>query len=383
VQDGTWVLQNCTSGCQAGIPGDGIGQLDNPHALAVDSQGNLYVTDSENGRIVKFDVDGNFQSQWGSWCDTNESGYDGCDGMFGHAWGIAVDSSGHVYVADANNYRIQVFEGDGTFITKWGTRGIDGSGPGRFDQPVYVAVDGAGSVFVADNGNDQIQKFTLADPCPAGTSQVEDFDKGNLVSIEGVCFVKEWGSTGTADGEFAGPSGMALDKRGNLYVADYDPHSFESNERIQKFDGEGNFITKWGAHCSVNASGLDGCDGDFWKPSAVAVDGLGSVYVLEVYNNRIQKFGFTTEQRIESLAWDIEELAAAGYLDYGNANALTAKLENALESFEKGNGIPAMNTISAFINQVYALMNAGKLTPEQAAELVTAAQLIIDQMLEG
>ncbi len=371
VQDGSWEFQHCASGCQAGISGDDVGQLNNPHSLAASGFGSIFVTDTHNNRIVEFDVDGNFQNQWGSWCSVYESGYDGCDGRFQQPWGVAVDPGGNVFVADSFNYRIQMFDNNGTLITKWGT---PGSGPGQFDQPVYVAVDEAGSVFVADNFNDRIQKFTLAEPCPAGTSQVVDYPQGVPHPVAGVCFVKEWGWFGSSVGEFAGPGGIALDERGDLYVADFDPQAWDSNDRIQKFDGEGNFITEWGSYGHG--------EGEFWNPSDVAVDDRGDVFVLDLYNNRIQKFGFTAEQRIESLAEDIEELATAGYLDFGEANALTVKLESALKSVDKGNDISATNQIQAFINQVDAFVQTDKLTSGQGAELVAAAQNIVDQLQE-
>ena len=271
-------FQTCASGCQTGVAGSGTGQMDNPHALAVSDTGYVYVSDAYNSRIVKFDSSGNYQTQWGSWCDVADSGYDGCDARFQQPWGVAVDADGKVYVADLYNERIQVFDSNGTFITKWGSHG---SANGQFNEGLYVAVDAEGSIFVADNQNYRIQKFTLASPCPSGTSQV----------VAGVCFVTKWGSSGTGAGEFVGPAGMAVDTDGNLYVADFNPQGFDSNERIQKFDGDGNFILEWGSHCSVNDVGIDACDGLFWKPTAVAVDGPGNIYVLEIYNDRIQKFG--------------------------------------------------------------------------------------------
>jgi DNA-binding beta-propeller fold protein YncE len=154
---------------------------------------------------------------------------------------------------------------------KWGSLG---SGHGQFDDPMYVAVDANQNVFVADtNANHRIQKFKLSNPCPAWTTQV----------VPGVCYVTQWGASGTADGEFAGPAGMAVDPEGNLYVADFDPQSFDSNDRVQKFDNHGRFLTKWGSN--GNGGGL------FWKPTDVAIDDLGNIYVLDVYNNLIQKFG--------------------------------------------------------------------------------------------
>jgi DNA-binding beta-propeller fold protein YncE len=164
--------------------------------------------------------------------------------------GIAVDSSGCVYVADYWNARIQKFDSNGNFITKWGS---EGTGDGEFDDPAGIAVDSSGCVYVADAGNHRIQKF--------------DSD-GN--------FITKWGSSGTGDGEFSFPCGIAVDSSGCVYVADAE------DDRIQKFDSDGNFITKWGS------SGTG--DGEFSFPCGIAVDSSGNVYVADLHNDRIQKF---------------------------------------------------------------------------------------------
>ena len=80
------------------------------------------------------------------------------DGQFNYPYGVAVDSSGNVYVADTDNHRIQKFDSSGGFITKWGSYG---SGDGQFDYPSGVAVDSSGNVYVADGWNYHVQKFTL------------------------------------------------------------------------------------------------------------------------------------------------------------------------------------------------------------------------------
>jgi tripartite motif-containing protein 71 len=97
------------------------------------------------------DVDGAFLTTWGS----SGSG----NGQFSLPEGVATDGSGHVYVADTNNDRIQKFDASGTFLTTWGSVG---SGNGQFDSPIGVATDGSGNVYVADTFNHRIQKFA----CP-------------------------------------------------------------------------------------------------------------------------------------------------------------------------------------------------------------------------
>src|SRR5438876_663229 len=84
-----------------GSQGTGNGQFKNPSYVAVDSSGNVYVADSGNNRIQKFNSDGTFITKWGS---TGTA-----DGQFRGPDGFAIDSSGNVYVADYGNNRIQVF----------------------------------------------------------------------------------------------------------------------------------------------------------------------------------------------------------------------------------------------------------------------------------
>ncbi len=224
-----------------GSTGSGHGQFNVPLGVAVDASGHVFVADAHNDRIQKFRSDGTFVTQWGS----NGSG----DGQFSFPVGVAVDGSGNVYVADTNNERIQKFTNTGTFLTKWG------SGP----EPGGVAVDASGNVFVAESNGSRIDKFTNT-----GT------------------FLLTFGTEGSGDGEFANPVGVAVDGSGNVFVAD-GSFFFPGNNRIQKFTNAGSFLTKWGSPGSG--------DGQFDQPQGIAVDGSGNVFVTEgSHNTRIQKF---------------------------------------------------------------------------------------------
>ncbi|RPJ69494.1 MAG: 6-bladed beta-propeller, partial [Alphaproteobacteria bacterium] len=104
-----------------------------PYGIAVDSSGNVYVADKNNHRIQKFDSNGTYITKWGSLGNGN--------GSFNYPEGVAVDSSGYVYVAERNNHRIQKFDSNGTYITKWGS---GGNGNGSFLRPNGIAVDSSG-----------------------------------------------------------------------------------------------------------------------------------------------------------------------------------------------------------------------------------------------
>ena len=223
-----------------GSPGSGDGEFYWGHGVAVDSNGFVYVVEGLNDRIQKFDSNGNFMTKWGSYGDG--------DGQFYWPKDVTIDSSGFVYVADHNNHRIQKFDSNGNFITKWG---IHGCGDGRFGAPLGVATGLDGCVYVANY--ECIEKFD---------------SNGN--------FLTKWGSEGSGDGQFYWPDDVTTDSSGFVYVAD------TRNDRIQKFDSNGNFLTKWGSE------GRE--DGEFRYPYGVAVDASGYVYVVDKGNKRIQRF---------------------------------------------------------------------------------------------
>ncbi len=292
----------CVFELKWGSSGSGDGEFLFPWGVAVDSSGNVYVADTSNNRIQEFTSTGLFVTKWGS------SG--SSDGQFNSPEGVAVDpTSGNVYVADQVNQRIQKFTSSGVFITKWGhfesSNGCSTGNPG-FNDPAALAVDAStGNVYVADTFNNRILYFTstgtfigcwgftgsgdgafnnplgITIDSSAGFVYVADTNNDRVSkftrtgAIDGFGIVKGWGSTGSGDGEFNRPSGIAVDSSGNVYVSDF------GNARVQKFTSQGGFLLKWGS----SGSG----DGQFNGPLGVAVG--GSVYVVDKNNNRIQKFG--------------------------------------------------------------------------------------------
>ena len=248
-------------------------QLNGPDGIAVDSSGYVYVADSSS-HIQKFDSNGklNISLDYTS-SEHNESK------------GIAVDSSGNVYIADSV---IQKFDSSGHYI-KWGANDITFANRG-------IAVDSSGNVFVVDTYDSNVQKFD---------------NNGRLILT--------WGEFGQFDGQFYNPSGIAVDQSGNVFVKDI------VNNRVQKFDNNGTFITKWDTASSnmgqnsivVDSSGnvfvvddshnfvqkfdnngrliltwgeFGEAHGQFNEPQGIAVDQSGNVYVADTGNNRIQVF---------------------------------------------------------------------------------------------
>ena len=280
---------------QWGSEGSGTGKFDLPGGVAVDSSGNVYVADTLNDRIQVFSSNGTFIAQFGSY------GY--ANGQFDSPTSVAVDSSGNIYVADYGNDRIQEFSSSYNFLTQWG---VAGTGNGEFENPEGVAVDSSGNVYVADTGNNRIQKFVSSTG-----KYITQWGGGNCTSS--TC------PGGSGNGLLNGPQGVAVDSSGNVYVAD------TGNGLIQTFNSSYNFVTQWGSENSgflpwsvaVDSSdnvyavdyfnsliqenssngsllaefGSHGSgNGQFSNPEGVAVDSSGNVYVADTYNSRIQKF---------------------------------------------------------------------------------------------
>ncbi|MDO8673004.1 MAG: TIGR03663 family protein [Dehalococcoidia bacterium] len=244
---------NINSVLTIGAKGSAPGQLNEPKGVAVDRQGNIFVMDSLNRRIQKFDANGKFLAQVGS----EGSG----DGEFmpntGGAWGIAVDAEGFVYVADTWNHRIQKFDSDLRFVTKWGdnvdTRGAAQGNGGKFYGPRGIAVDTEGNIFVTDTGNHRVQKFNA---------------RGE--------FVGAFGGLGSRDGQFLEPVGIGVDADGNIYVVD------TWNHRIQKFDKSFRFVAQ------IPVNGWEST-GILNKP-LLAVEPGGNILVTDPENHRLLRF---------------------------------------------------------------------------------------------
>jgi hypothetical protein len=163
-----------------GSQGTDNGQFEYPRGIAIDSNDNVYVSDlipnTLNYRVQKFTSNGTFITSWGSL-----GGSQATSNQF-NGYGIAIDTSNNVYVADSFGNRIQKFTNNGMLITQFGTAGIDN---GQFDTPHDIAVDSSGNVYVADTYNHRIQVFALAGtttttPDTAITSAID----GNGVAIQ-------------------------------------------------------------------------------------------------------------------------------------------------------------------------------------------------------
>lgn len=276
---GFWGRGNVTSGWHsaptgetAGGSGSGDYQFNAPNQIAVDrAQRALYVTDFNNHRVHKFDLE---SKQMLGWWGKDSIGYSGwhnpgsgrtgspggSDGMFNGPHGVAVDKNGYIFVSDYYNHRVQIFRSVGssvTFVAKVGLTGSAQSLEGFFSYPRAVASDGT-SFYVAESGNHRVQKLSTYD----------------------WRYEWRWGSYGSGLGLFNTPMMLTLDQHGQLYVPDW------GNHRVQKFSATGRIL--WHAGKTPPASG--NTDASFNNPSGIAVDEHDAIYIADYNNHRIVKY---------------------------------------------------------------------------------------------
>lgn len=323
-----YVINTFAGNRTAGYSGDGGAatgaQLNLPLGLALDSSGNLYLADSANNRI-RMISSGNISTVAGD----GTGGYTGDKAAATSAEmltpaAVAVDSNGNIYIADTFNHVIRevvtgatataagVAAGDIITFAGDNTGGFSGDGGPAVDAelefPTSVAVDASGNVFIADSGNDVIREVTggnintvvgglagqeLNDPetvvvDSAGNLYISEqngyriskFSNGTLTVLAGNGEIGYSGDNGPGiDASLDEPTGMALDSKGYLYICD------TINSVIRKLSPEGIITT-------IAGIGIAGYGGDggpatkaqLFSPRGIVVDGSGNVYVSDTVN---------------------------------------------------------------------------------------------------
>ena len=263
-----------------GYSGDGgpatSAQLSGPYGVTVDGAGTVYVADQANNRVRAITAAGVIRTLAGT--GTRSYGGDGgaaTAAALNFPAGVAVDAAGTVYVADDYNHRIRAISSDGIIrtVAGTGTRGYGGDGgpatAAKLNYPTGVAVDAAGTLYVADTNNHRIRAIS-----PAGV----------IRTVAGNGSAGGSGNGGAAtSAQLYGPSGVAVDAGGTLYVAD------QGNHRIQA-------VSPAGIVRTLAGTGTAGSTGDggaataaqLNSPGGVAVDAGGTVYVAEQSGHRIR-----------------------------------------------------------------------------------------------
>jgi DNA-binding beta-propeller fold protein YncE len=272
-----------------GGKGSGPGRFHDPTGIAV-AEGEVYVADARNGRIQVFDTEGNLRRQIGT----------PGDGMseIGRPMNIAV-ADGKLYVTEYWNDRIQVFALDGEPLALIGS---SGDGPGEFRWPGGITASSSGAIYVAEFRNHRIQ----------------------MLDGSGA-FVQQWGKTGEPGfwpGRFHYPTDVALGADGTLYTA----HGY--NDRVQAFGADGEFLRMWGGLFGLNTAGP--FNGWFSTVTGIVVGPHGNIFVADFYNHRIQKFtpegGFLTtfgaEEFHYALGVAVADDGTVYATDFGNHRVL-------------------------------------------------------------
>jgi len=224
------------------------GRLYNPRGLAVRGQ-RLIVADDKNHRLVVMDFGGRVLRTVGS-------GQGARGNQFSFPFGVAVDPKGRVFVADDINQRVLRFgpQPDYKYKARWGHYG---TGPGQLAYPRAIASDATGALYVTNTGNDRIDVFN---------------NSGGLL--------RSWGVSGRGKGQFNAPLGVSADASGVRAVAD------SVNGRVEFLNPDGSIATSWGSP-SPGPTILR-------SPTAVAFDAAGDAYVLDQRRARIFVFARAT-----------------------------------------------------------------------------------------
>ncbi|MFI6526760.1 NHL domain-containing protein [Streptomyces uncialis] len=265
----------------AGFSGDNgpavSAQLNGPREVVVDSAGAVHVVDSNNHRVRRITTDGKISTVAG----TGVAGFSGDGGPATAArlnlpLGVAMDSSGVLYIADYNNHRVRRITTDGKISTVAGT-GVAGfggdngpAGPAQLRNPYALAVDSADALYIADSGNHRVRKVT---------------GDGKISTVAGTGVAGFGGDGGPAlSAQLNLPLGVAVDSSGVLYVAD------ARNHRVRRVAADGTVSTVTG----TGTAGFGGDDGpaasaQLNSPLGLAVDCVDALHIADYVNHRLRK----------------------------------------------------------------------------------------------
>ena len=304
------------SGSADGTPGT----FNNPYGIAIDPAKNLYLTDTLNNTIRKITPGRVVSTLAGTAGQSGTSDGTGAAARFNFPVGIAVDSSGNIFVADAKNFTIRKITSAGVVSTFAGAPfqlgSADGTGSAaRFFLPYGVATDGSGNVYVTDAGNHLIRKIT-----PAGV----------VTTLAGTALASGYvDATGSA-ARFNTPWGITVDGAGTLYVGDSENHV------IRKVSPTGTVTTLAGLAGVVGAQDGAGTAARFNQPRGLSVDSAGNVFVADQGNNLLRRITpagvVSTLAGSATISGDADSVGAAARFYYPTDVALDGNAAYVVDS---------------------------------------------------
>jgi sugar lactone lactonase YvrE len=286
---GGWTITTMAGTGQAGFSGDGgaatRAMLFGVESIAVDGQGNVYITDTSNYRVRKVTPAGRITTFAG----TGKRGFSGDGGPAtsaqlileesGDAFGgLAVDAQRNVYIADFFGNRVRKVSPAGIISTFAGTgkQGFGGDGgpatSAQFHYPAGLAVDGSGNVYIADRNNGRVRKVSR---------------DGTITTIagSGSIIIHQRGDGGPAlAARLFTPAGVAVDRQGNVYISD------PADYRVRKVSPDGTITTlAGGMRSGFSGDGGPASAARLTSPVGVAADAQGNVYIADPRTHRVRR----------------------------------------------------------------------------------------------
>ncbi|MEI6508750.1 MAG: T9SS type A sorting domain-containing protein [Bacteroidota bacterium] len=284
----TGVITTLAGNGVAGFSGDGgradSASLDNPFGVAIDTYGNLFISDRMNSRIRKVNMSSGIITTVAGNGYTLYAGDGGAatSASINNQNGIAVDAFGNLFIADAGNNRIRKVTASTGIITTVagnGTYGYSGDGSAatsaKLYSPMGVTIDSYGNLFIADEGNNRIRKVNAS--------------TGIITTVAGNGAGYFSGDGGRADTtSLKYPYGVTVDANGNLIIAD------SWNSRVRKVNASTGIITTIAGNGSNYYSGDGGLatSAVLYFPYCIAFDSNGNLIIADTYNYRIRKVTF-------------------------------------------------------------------------------------------
>lgn len=284
--DGNGIITTVAGDGEQGFDTDGVpatsAPLNAPHGITIDPEGNLYIADADNHRVRQVGVDGVIHTVAG----TGEPGFAGDGGAANAAQlsepsGVALDAAGNLYIADTGNNRIRKVTPSGVISTIAGNGAAGYTGDGgpaaaaSLSAPVGVYADASGNIYIADTGNHSVRAVSTA---------------GIIATIAGTGIAgRSQDGLPARSAPLQAPVAIVKDAEGNLFIADRD------DNRIRRVRPDGTMDTVAGSSSYVGSVDLTAGPGfilPLTAPQAIIVDPAGNLYFAE--NARIRKATLAT-----------------------------------------------------------------------------------------